>query len=70
MLLTSLGFLLHLVSSAVAVEVDAAVFSRQAFDYIVVGGGTTGLAVAMRYVSAFCYYHDPHPFLASPMTQA
>lgn len=34
---------------AKGIEVDAAKFSELSFDYIIVGGGTTGLAVAARY---------------------
>ncbi|KAI0079798.1 alcohol oxidase [Panus rudis PR-1116 ss-1] len=36
------------VATASAIEVDAETFARTAFDYIVVGGGTTGVGVAAR----------------------
>lgn len=32
-----------------AIEADPAVFANTTFDFIVVGGGTTGLGVATRY---------------------
>lgn len=37
----------------VSVEVDPSTFSEAKFDYIVVGGGTAGLALASRFVNLF-----------------
>lgn len=48
--LRSLLFILASVGAANAIEVDAATFAKQNFDFIVCGGGTAGTALAVRCV--------------------
>ena len=43
-----LASVLYLAPLVTMIEVDPATFSRLQLDYVVVGGGTTGLAVAAR----------------------
>ena len=46
---SSLLLVLSVTGLTSAIEMDAAAFAKQDFDFIVCGGGTAGTAVAVRY---------------------
>lgn len=48
-LTTSLASLILSARLVASVSVDAATFANTSFDFIVAGGGTAGVAVAVRY---------------------
>ncbi|KAG6852716.1 hypothetical protein C0991_009626 [Blastosporella zonata] len=57
--------LLHVLSVANAVQVNAERFAHEDFDFVIVGGGSAGLAIATRFVSS-----SSIPFLASFMKKS